>query len=351
MQPAGPAPALKGDEPVAASPQGLLDRRALTFVAFERTRMPMVVTDPRQPDNPIVLANRAYVDLTGYSADELIGRNPRFMQGPETDAAELARVRDALAAEHDVVVEMLNYRKDGSTFWNQLFVSPVHDEEGKLLYHFASLLDVTRRRRAQALEAVERRLLKEVDHRAKNALAIVQGIVRLTRADDADGYAHAVQSRVDVLARAHGLLAEGHWRDVPLAGIVASEVAAQGASRIRFDGPNVLLSAGAVQPLALLLHELAMNACEHGALSGDGTVEIDWAITEGERRLVIGWRERGGLAPAADHVPGFGLAMMTSIAERQLGGRTSFAFTPEGLHATVTIAIAAREADERPDAA
>ena len=345
MQTIGPAIALKGDAPAASSPQGLVDRGELALIAVERTRMPMVITDPRQPENPIVLANQAYLDLTGYSADELIGRNPRFMQGPETDAAELARVRDAVAAEREIMVEMVNYRKDGSAFWNQLFISPVHDDDGELLYFFGSLLDVSRRREAQALEVAERRLLKEVDHRAKNALAIVQGIVRLTRADDATEYARAVQGRVDVLARAHSLLAERHWCDVPLDRIVAGEIAPF-AARVRRGGPSVLLTAGAVQPFALLVHELAMNAAEHGALSTGGAVDVEWSLSDDERRLVIDWREHGGPVPDPDHVPGFGLAMIRSIAERQLGGRTSFAFPPEGLHATIAITVAIASDDE-----
>ncbi len=188
-----------GDAPVAAGSSVLADRRELALVAVERTRMPMVVSDPRQPDAPIVMANKAFLELTGYSASEVLGRNCRFLQGPDTAPEAVEAIRQGLAAdEHFVTVEMLNYRKDGSSFWNQLEISPVHNESGQTVYYFASQKDVTARRRAQELAAIERLLLMEVDHRAMNALAMVQSILNLTRADDVIGYSSAVRRRVEL---------------------------------------------------------------------------------------------------------------------------------------------------------
>ncbi|MCC0807775.1 PAS domain S-box protein [Methylobacterium sp. W2] len=116
----------------------------LLFTAAEKTRMPQIITDPNLPDNPIVFANRAFQDLCGYSAEELVGRNCRFLQGPGTDAADVARLRDAIAARRDVVVEIVNYHRDGTPFRNELYISPVFDRDGRLRYFFASQLDVTR---------------------------------------------------------------------------------------------------------------------------------------------------------------------------------------------------------------
>lgn len=87
--------------------------------------------------------------------------------GASASPAAVAEIRSAIRTESDVSVELLNYRKDGSSFWNQLHISPVHDEAGKLLYHLGSQLDQTKYREVQALEASEHRLLMEVDHRAK----------------------------------------------------------------------------------------------------------------------------------------------------------------------------------------
>ncbi len=121
---------LHGDAPSATTPQAELDRRELAFVAMERTRMPMVVTDPRQPDNPIVLANRSFLHETGYVADELLGRNCRMLQGADTDRDAVEQIQQALIDEREITIELLNYRKDGTPFWNQLYISPVHDDDG-----------------------------------------------------------------------------------------------------------------------------------------------------------------------------------------------------------------------------
>ncbi|MEQ4599207.1 MAG: PAS domain-containing protein, partial [Methylobacteriaceae bacterium] len=133
------------------------------FAAVAMTRMPMVVVDPNQDDHPIVFVNQAFLEMTGYARDEVIGHNCRFLQGPETDPATRALVRDAVAARRDVATEILNYRKDGSSFWNALFVSPVYNAAGDLLYFFGSQLDITRRRlaedslhQAQKMEAIGR---------------------------------------------------------------------------------------------------------------------------------------------------------------------------------------------------
>jgi len=88
--------------------------------AVRATRMPMLITDPRKDDNPIVFANASFSKLTGFSNDEIVGRNCRFLQGPDTDRAAVDKIRQAIAEPRPIEIELINYRKDGSRFWNRL---------------------------------------------------------------------------------------------------------------------------------------------------------------------------------------------------------------------------------------
>ena len=153
------------------------------FAAVKTTRMPMVVTDPNQPDNPIIFANPAFLRMTGFAAHELIGRNCRFLQGPATDKDTVATIRKAINDSKEIATEILNYRKDGSTFWNALFISPVYDQHGRLIYFFASQLDVSRRRdaeealrQAQKMEALGQ-LTGGIAHDFNNLLQVMMGYI------------------------------------------------------------------------------------------------------------------------------------------------------------------------------
>jgi len=115
--------------------------------AMRATRMPMLITDPAQPDNPIIFVNDAFARLTGYTREETLGRNCRFLQGPGTSKEDVNKVRAAVEARQPIEIDLLNYRKDGTIFWNRLLISPVFDD-GELTYFFASQLDVTRERTA-----------------------------------------------------------------------------------------------------------------------------------------------------------------------------------------------------------
>jgi PAS domain S-box-containing protein len=301
--------------------------------------MPMVVSDPRLPDDPIVLANAAFLELGGYTAAEVIGHNCRFMQGPGTDPRAIAKIREALALEQEITIELLNYRKDGSSFWNELFISPVHSDAGDLIYFFASSKDVSKRKQARDLEIEEHRLLLEVDHRAKNALALVQGFVRLSSRDNAEAYAESVQSRVDALARAHTMLALHGWRGVPFATLVQSEAELYGTRRVAADGPEVSIGSQQVQPLALFLHEMLSNASKHGGLAYErGAVRISWDV-ERDRLLSIAWRESGGPVPAKDRPRHLGTTLINQIVHRQLRGQAVFEFRDTGLEATFRLPL------------
>jgi PAS domain S-box-containing protein len=165
---------------------GLDERGNIFFAAVEMTRMPMVVTDPRQPDNPIVFVNGAFRDLTGYREDQLLGRNCRLLQGPATDPHTVDEVRQALAEQRAVAVDILNYKAGGEPFWNALFIGPVFDQQGQQMYYFASQMDITERHmsqdaylQAQKMEAIGQ-LTAGVAHDFNNLLQVINGNLELT---------------------------------------------------------------------------------------------------------------------------------------------------------------------------
>jgi PAS domain S-box-containing protein len=136
--------------------------------AVRATRMPMVITNPRLPDNPVVFANAAFCRLTGYVRDEILGRNCRFLQGPDTDRAAVARIREAVEAARSIEIDIRNHRKNGEPFWNRLLMAPVHDAEGQLAYFFASQVDVTlEREKLHGLETHNAALMAELAGRLR----------------------------------------------------------------------------------------------------------------------------------------------------------------------------------------
>ncbi|MGF6275056.1 PAS domain S-box-containing protein [Massilia sp. UYP11] len=160
---------------------GLDERGNIFFAAVEMTRMPMLITDPHQDDNPIVFANGAFTDLTGYSQEQILGRNCRFLQGPDTDRATVAELRSAVEEQRAAAVDILNYKADGTPFWNALFFGLIFDQQGKLLYFFASQMDITERRssqeswlQAQKMEAIGQ-LSAGMAHDFNNLLQVING--------------------------------------------------------------------------------------------------------------------------------------------------------------------------------
>lgn len=140
----------------------------------------ILITDPHLPDNPIIYVNPSFERLTGYSAQEVIGKNCRFLQGPDTDPAAVAQIREAIREGSPVTVELLNYCRNGTAFWNRLSISPVHDDEGRIAHFVGVQDDITERRRAEQ----ERDALLESERTARadaeNAVRIrdeVLGIV------------------------------------------------------------------------------------------------------------------------------------------------------------------------------
>ena len=197
-------------------------------------------------------------------------------------------------------------------------------------------VDITDRKEAEERQAL---LAREVDHRARNALALVQSIVRLTRADTIKSYIAAVDGRIGALSRAHTLLAQSRWQGADLARLVDEELAPHRAGdveRVRASGPDVSLEPRIAQTLALALHELSTNAAKYGALSVmSGHVDVSWELHPD--CLVLHWTESGGPTTQPPASPGFGIRVISASIERQLEGEASFHWRPEGLRCSLCV--------------
>jgi two-component sensor histidine kinase len=230
----------------------------------------------------------------------------------------------------DATIEILNYKRDGTPFWNELHMSPLRNDAGEVAYLFASQLDVTELRRVQTLEEAEHRLLLEVDHRTKNVLAIVDSIVRLSKSENAAAYSASVQQRVQALSRTHMLLAEHGWQEVALGEIIRTQVAVFAQRSVDVAGPTIMIPAPSVQPIGLAIHELVTNAAVHGALSdGRGRLTIGWK-PEG-KGLVLDWSEQGVKFEPGGVGRGFGEVLLSAVIEKQLGGQITRDWKSDGL--------------------
>ena len=298
--------------------------------AVRTTRMPMVITDPRQDDNPIVFCNDAFLRLTGYDREEILGRNCRFLQGPDTDKQVVAELSEAVANRQEIQCDLLNYRKDGSTFWNSLLMCPVY-ADGELTYFFASQMDVTDKKRAE-----EHRFLlhRELDHRVKNTLAQVQSVVLQTLRDKAvpQDVATAVAGRLQAVARSHDVLTKEAWASASMMDVIKGALEpsmARFGDRIDLRGDAVRLKPRIATMLALGINELADNAARYGALSdASGRVDLRWTAENG--MLHLEWRESGGPVVTSPSSKGYGLRIVERVLSTEFGGRATVEFAPAG---------------------
>jgi PAS domain S-box-containing protein len=198
------------------------------------------------------------------------------------------------------------------------------------------LRDITERKQSDEARTL---LAREVDHRAKNAMAVAQALVNLTRAPTVETYVQAVTGRISALARAHSLLSRSEWRGAPLDEVVRDELSPYASDgQVELAGPPVSLAPLAVQPLSLMFHELATNAVKHGALSSaEGRVAVRWEAGGDGGMLTIEWTESGGPAADAPGSPGFGSQLLRQVAERQLSAKLETSWRPEGLTARVVL--------------
>jgi PAS domain S-box-containing protein len=365
----------------ALSEERIEDIRALggVFVeAVRATRVPMLVADPGLPGNPVVFANGAFLALSGYAMEQVIGQGPHFMDGPQTSPASIGRFKTAIAAGRDETLDLLQYHSDGSTFWASVFVSPLRDEGGRIIHHFLSFLDITTRVEAEAdlrtlTATLERRLfertteleaanasltellterkmlLREVDHRAKNSLMIASSLLSVQAAQQADPTVQTVleqaQSRLRAMAKAHDLLSlSDDSRQVALADYLRAVCLsltppdAGSAIRIVVDAEDhISVSADQAVPVGLIVNELTTNALKHAfPPSTGGTIEVRVRRCAQDRVVLTVSDDGVGIPGGRNGNLGFGIvrALARQIgAEIDMGG-------DRGVTVTISFSVA-----------
>src|SRR5271165_2686988 len=227
-------------------------------------------------------------------------------------------------------------RPDGEERWCVGTAGASTDRNGRVVRVSGVTIDITERKRAEQRQNL---LAREVDHRAKNALALAQSIVRLTRAGDRKNYVEAVEGRISALARVHTILSLSNWQGAEIWRLVEEETSpyATGA-RIELDGPELQLEPATAQTLALAVHELITNSAKYGALSAHaGRVRIKWEV-QGDVLQFI-WEERDGPEVEQPIARGFGTRSVIASIESQLGGRADFDWRTEGLICRLSVPL------------
>ena len=322
-----------------------VDAATLFRQALEQTRMAISITDPHREDGPIIYVNRAFCELTGYDREDVIGRNCRFLQGDDTDAGAVGRVRDALAAERVEVIEMLNYRKDGTPFWNALHVGPVYDDDGHLTHFYGSQWDISDTVAKRARIALQAEVADELQHRTRNLFGVINAILRITARSETtvEGLAKKVEARLQALDRAHQLSVTndaGKVGATDLRDLVASILTPyrnDRPARIAIVGNELAVPSTAVTPLGLMLHELATNSLKYGAFSvAEGNVTVRWR--RDADAVVLEWIEEKGPAISAPTAMGTGTRIMEGVL-RSIGADIHYDWPPTGLSATLTMRL------------
>jgi two-component sensor histidine kinase/CheY-like chemotaxis protein len=256
----------------------------------------------------------------------------------ESDFERIQRMLRSLTPENQTCqLEFRVRRSDGEIGWLLGTAGATIDGERGIVRISGVTIDITERKKAEERQTL---LAREVDHRAKNALAVVQSIIRLSRGEAIASYRDAIEGRINALARAHTLLAASRWDGADLKRIVDEELAPYMTEegRIQISGPTVMLAPGRAQALAMTIHELITNAVKYGALAApSGRLGLEWR-RDGPR-LAVAWVESGVADVRAPEAVGFGLRVINASVTGQLSGTLDIQWLAHGLRCEMVMPL------------
>ena len=291
------------------------------------------------PDLTIKTWNGGAERLYGYSAAEAIGHSLNMIC-PEPLRDEQAGLYTQTMSGRPVLLETVRRHKDGRLIPVGISGSPIFAPDGAVIGVAAVHRDMTENRENREHLGFT---LRELSHRTKNLLAVVQGLSRMIarRSDDIEDFEARFNGCIQALAYSHDLLVQHDWQGATLEELLRAQLAPFGgidATRIVAHGPEVYLTPQTMQSLGLIMHELGANATKHGALSNpSGSVTVGWTRDSEDRGVELVWQERGGPPVTEPTRKGFGKVVFERIGA-SLDGDISTDFRPEGFVCTVTIA-------------
>ncbi len=331
------------------------NRAAPDFRAvFEFAPRPLLLVKADPPRYTMVAANRAHGRAFGATAASLVGKGVFEAFGDQLSpdmAALLEAIRDSFAAALETgEPHQMSARRYLSAAANggeraerylSAVNSPLRNPSGQITHILSATQDVTGEVLERRNEELQHRLMREIDHRARNSLTIAQSFVRLTTAATVADFRDRLEGRIAALARAQTSLATKRWRGALIGEIVALELnALTDHARYKLEGESVLLPPDRAQALSMIVHELATNASKYGCLSrAGGKLLVSWS-TDGGRTLRLRWDERAGPTVSAATPRGFGTRLITRLAAQQ-GGAASFDWRPAGLMVALSMPVAA----------
>jgi PAS domain S-box-containing protein len=287
-------------------------------------------------DGRLVSCNPSYSDMRGYSEDELRGSSFEAIVHPEDRDRHACEVKKLISQQiPSFEIENRCLSKEGKVSWVHKHVSLLRDGAGRAASIITLATNITERKQHE--EQIDL-LLREVNHRSKNLLSLVQAIAQQTINTRPDDFLPRFQARIQALAASHDILVGNKWKGADLHELAISQLAHfrdPMDKRIEFTGPPVFASASAAQALGMAFHELATNATKYGALSGEsGRVELGWKTAQtadGEEIFVIEWIESGGPPVASPSSTGFGSTVICRLAERSLDANVELNYPRTGL--------------------
>jgi PAS domain S-box-containing protein len=277
---------------------------------------------------------------------EVTSKNVQALLHPD-DVDELRKaIAEFTKGARSYEAEFRINRPDGEVRWCVGTAAATIDGNGRVVRVSGVTVDITERKRAEERQSL---LTREVDHRAKNALALAQSIVRLTRADSVKTFVDAVEGRINALARVHTILSLSSWQGAQIGKLIDEELAPYSrAGQIRLSGAEVRLQPATAQTLALALHELVTNSAKYGALSVlSGQLSITWDVEDD--MLALAWEETGGPRVQTPTSRGFGTRSLMASVETQLGGQALFDWRAEGLICRLRVPLAPQVSMPMPD--